>query len=142
MLRRTKPKEEVKPLEVSLEAPAERMSILDEEPEGELVVDVYLTPNAVVIQTPVAGVSEDNLDVAIEGDMVTIRGKREKEETIDEKDYFYQECYWGAFSRTVSLPTSEVDLDEAEAALRNGILTISIPRTEKKKSKKLKIAQG
>jgi len=106
------------------------------------VVDVYLTPNAVVIQTPVAGVAEDNLDVAIEGDMVTIRGRREKEETTNEKDYFYQECYWGAFSRTVSLPTNELDLDEAEAVLRNGILTISIPRTEKKKSKKLKIVQG
>jgi len=142
MLRRNKPKEEdKKEVAITSEPSAERASVLEEEPEGELAVDVFLTPSAVVVQTPVAGVTEDNLDVAIEGDMLTVRGRREREQTVDEKDYYYQECYWGSFSRTVSLPTSEIDVDSAEANLRNGILTITIPRTEKKRSRKLQIAK-
>ncbi len=107
--------------------------------EGELAVDVYQTSTEIVIQSPIAGVDENDIDISLEGDMITIRGKRAQEQTIDEKDFFYQECYWGVFSRTVSLPTSEVDIDKAHASMKNGILTIRIPKVDKKRSKKLKI---
>ena len=115
--------------------------LLSGEPEGELAIDVFQTPSYVIIQSPVAGVNEEDLDVSVEGDMITIRGKREREELIDEKDYFYQECYWGSFSRTVSLPTVDIDIDKSEATIKNGILTVRIPRVEKKRSKKLKIGK-
>lgn len=107
--------------------------------EGELAVDVYQTPTEIVIQSPIAGVDENDIDISLEGDMITIRGKRAQEQTVDEKDFFYQECYWGSFSRTVSLPTSEVDIDKAHASMKNSILTIRIPKVDKKRSKKLKI---
>ncbi|OIO50326.1 MAG: molecular chaperone [Candidatus Brennerbacteria bacterium CG11_big_fil_rev_8_21_14_0_20_43_10] len=107
--------------------------------EGELAVDVYQTPTEIVIQSPIAGVDENDIDISLEGDMITIRGKRAQEQTVDEKDFFYQECYWGSFSRTVSLPTSEVDIDKAQAVMKNSILTIRIPKIDKKRSKKLKI---
>ena len=114
---------------------------LGSEPEGELAIDVFQTATQIVIQSPVAGVKEEDLDVSVEGDMVTIRGKRERESVVDDKDYFCQECYLGVFSRTVSLPTADLDIEQAEASLNNGILTIRIPRVEKKRSKKLKIGK-
>lgn len=111
----------------------------DTELEGELAVDVYQTPTEIVIKSPIAGVKEDDVDVQIMGDMISIRGRREQEETVDEKDYFSQECYWGAFSKTVRLPLGDVDIERAAANMKNGVLTIRIPRVEKTRSKKLKI---
>ncbi len=107
---------------------------------GELAIDVFQTQSEIVIQSPIAGVEESDIDVSIENDMITISGHREKQETVDEKDYFYQECYWGGFSRTVALPTQEVDIEKAKANMDNGVLTIRIPRVVKVKSRKLKIA--
>ena len=107
---------------------------------GELAIDVYQTPTEIVIQSPIAGVDMDNIEVSIENDMITVSGKREKQELVEEKDYFYQECYWGGFSRTIALPTQEVDIEKAKAEMDNGVLTIRIPRAEKLKSKKLKIS--
>lgn len=106
---------------------------------GELAIDVFQTPSEIVIQSPIAGVDENDIDVSIENDMITISGHREKQETVDEKDYFYQECYWGGFIRTVALPTQEVDIEKAKADMDNGVLTIRIPRAVKTKLRKLKI---
>ncbi len=108
------------------------------ESEGQLTIDVYQTPSHIIIKSTIAGVAPENLDITITNDMVTIRGKREKDEEIKTEDYYYQECYWGAFSRSVILPT-DVQSDEAEAGLKNGILTIKLPKVEKVKTKKIKV---
>jgi len=109
------------------------------ESEGQLTIDVYQTPNHIIIKSTIAGVAPEDLDITITNDMVTIRGKREKDEEIKTDDYYYQECYWGAFSRSVILPT-DVQADEAEASLKNGILTIRLPKIEKVKTKKIKVS--
>ena len=75
-----------------------------EEGEGQLTIDVYQTPEEVVVESTIAGVKPEDLDIAITNEAVTIRGKREKTETIKDEDYFYQECYWGKFSRSIILP--------------------------------------
>lgn len=106
---------------------------------GELAIDVFQTPGEIVIQSPIAGVDMNNIDVVIENDMITISGHRERQETVEEKDYFYQECYWGGFTRTVALPTQEADIEKAKADMEDGVLTIRIPRVVKVKSRKLKI---
>jgi HSP20 family protein len=124
--------------EVSEEGGSELL-FADSDAVGELAIDVFQTPTEIVIQSPIAGVNPEDVEVHIENDMITIRGRREKQEVIEEKDYFYQECYWGGFSRTVALPTSEVDIDKAQADMKNGVLMVRIPRAEKKKSKRLKI---
>lgn len=108
------------------------------QPEGQLAVDVYQTPNEVVIQSTIAGVDPENIEVFFEDDMVIIEGQREQVKEEREKNYFYQECYWGAFSRKIVLP-EEVDVSRAEAAMEKGILTIRIPRSQKPKRKKLTI---
>src|SRR3989344_5747982 len=72
--------------------------------EGQLAVDVFQDKNSIVVKSTIAGVRPQNLDISITNDMVTIRGKREQETTVEEKDFFFQECYWGGFSRSIILP--------------------------------------
>jgi len=109
------------------------------ESEGQLTIDVYQTPADIVIKSTIAGVSPEDLDITITNDMVTIKGKREKDEEITTDDYYYQECYWGAFSRSVILPV-DVEAEKAEASMKNGILTIKLPKIEKIKTRKIRVA--
>lgn len=109
--------------------------------EGQLAVDVYQTKESVVIKAPLAGVDPKNLDVAIAEDVVTIRGERIEEETVSREDYYVAECYWGAFSRSIIMPVS-VNADKAEASLKNGVLSISIPKVVQDKVKKIKVVTG
>lgn len=109
------------------------------ESEGQLTIDVYQTPNDIIIKSTIAGVEPDNIDINITNDMITIKGNRQKDENVQENDYYYQECYWGSFSRSVILPV-DVESDNASASMKNGILTIRIPKAEKIKVKKIKIA--
>ena len=113
-------------------------SIEESDEEGQLIVDVYNTPDEIVIKAIVAGVKPDNLDISITRDMVTIRGKREEKREIREEDYFYQELYWGAFSRTILLP-QEVEVGHAMANEKHGLLTIRLPKIDKEKQTKLKV---
>ena len=106
--------------------------------EGQLTVDIWQTPAEIVIQSTIAGVKPEDLDVTITNEMVTIRGKREKEEQVAESDYFHQECYWGHFVRSIILP-QEIDADNAAAILKNGILTIRLPKLKREKTKKIKV---
>jgi HSP20 family protein len=109
-----------------------------EEQEGQLTVDVFQDDESIILQSTVAGVSPDDLDVSITNDMVTVRGERRRQYDIDAEDYFYQECYWGTFSRSVILPV-EIDADRAEAKIKNGILTIRIPKANAAVTRKLKV---
>jgi len=113
----------------------------EEEVEGSLTVDVYKTENEIVVQSTVAGVNPEDLEVNITNESVSIRGKREKTENIEDKDYFYQECFWGKFSRSIILP-EEVDPEKSTAVLKNGILTIRMPKLNKPKSKKINVKLG
>ena len=110
----------------------------DEPAEGELAVDVYQTDDSMVIQAMVAGVPSENLSVSVTRDMVTIKGRREAPKGIAQENYFYQELYWGAFSRTILLPV-EVETDDVEATERHGLLTIKLPKIDKGRIQTIKI---
>ncbi len=112
--------------------------IEEEEQVGELTVDVYQTPELIVIKAMIAGVRPEDLDISITRDMVTIKGRREEEKSIREEDYFAHELYWGAFSRTITLP-SEIDVDESEAVEKHGLLILKLPKLDKKRLSKLKV---
>ena len=113
--------------------------LLDKETaEGQLSVDVYQTKDNIVIKSTIAGVKPEDIDIAIDNDMITVRGERKEEESVKDDDYFYQECYWGSFSRSVVLPM-EVKPDEAEASLKNGVLTVVLPKAKKNKSVAVKV---
>ena len=108
------------------------------EEEGELTVDIYDKGDAIVIQSTVAGVKPEDLDVSITSDSVTIRGKREREQEINEDNYYYKELFWGVFSRSVILP-EEIEDDAAEASLKHGLLTIKLPKKRPGVVQKLKV---
>lgn len=116
----------------------------EEEPEevsGQLPVDVYQSPNEIVIRAFVAGVRADMLDLSITRDMVTISGAREAREEVDSTDYFHKELYWGSFSRTILLP-QEIDVDGSSASAKDGLLTLILPKLDKSRQTKLKVKVG
>lgn len=98
-----------------------------EKQNGVLTLDVLQTDTDIMVKSAIAGISGKDLDIVVTKDSVTIRGARKSEEPNGFKNYFYQELYWGPFSRSVILP-EEVDPDKAKATLKNGILTISLPK--------------
>lgn len=108
------------------------------ESEGQLTIDVYQTADDIVIKSTIAGVKPENLDVNINNDMVTIRGERQQEEEVSVDNYYYQECYWGPFSRSVILPV-EIISDKAEATMKNGILTLRLPKADTTKTRKIQV---
>ncbi|HVT75276.1 MAG TPA: Hsp20/alpha crystallin family protein [Candidatus Paceibacterota bacterium] len=117
----------------------ESRGILDEsDEEGQLTVDVYQTPDEIVLKTMVAGVRPEDLDINITRDMVAIKGKREESAEIHDHDYFHKELYWGSFARTIMLP-EEIEVEEAEAIERHGLLTIKLPKVDKSKQNKLRV---
>jgi HSP20 family molecular chaperone IbpA len=110
----------------------------EEEEEGQLTVDVYQNASDIYVETMVAGVRPEDVQIHITRDMITIRGKREQARTINDEDFFTRELYWGAFSRTISLP-AEVEAEEAEAIERHGLLVIRLPKINKDKQTHLKV---
>ena len=96
-------------------------------PEGQLAVDVIETPDRVIIRSAIAGVTEDNLHITINEDMVTIRGERTVAKLPLNATVHYEECFWGAFSRSVILPC-RITPDDADASLTLGILTITLQK--------------
>lgn len=108
------------------------------EAEGQLTIDVFQNPDEIIIQSTVAGVSPEDLSIDITSESVSIKGKRERREKVKEDDFFYQECYWGRFSRSIILP-EEINPDKSEAELKDGILTIRLPKLNRDKSKRVKI---
>ncbi|MFC1810206.1 Hsp20/alpha crystallin family protein [Patescibacteria group bacterium] len=106
--------------------------------EGQLALDVYQTDKHIVILAPVAGVKLDDMSVAVSDDVLTVKGHRQYEKTVDEENYFTQECFWGDFSRSIVLPAS-VDSNKISASFNDGVLKIEIPKIEKARSKVIKI---
>ncbi len=106
--------------------------------EGELSVDVYQTANEIIIEAMVAGVKPEDLHLSITRDMVTIKGRRDGNTQVNHDDYFYKELYWGTFTRTILLP-HEVEIEEAEAVEKHGLLIIRLPKVDKARQTKLKV---
>ena len=106
--------------------------------DAELTVDVYQTSEMIVVKAMIAGVRPEDLDVSITRDMVTIRGTREEEKVARDEDFFARELYWGSFSRAITLP-EEIDVDEAEAVEKHGLLILKLPKLDKRRQSKLKV---
>ena len=106
--------------------------------EGELSVDVYQTATEIIIEAMVAGVKPEDLHLSITRDMVTVKGRRDGNTQVNHDDYFYKELYWGTFTRTILLP-HEVEIEEAEAVEKHGLLIIRLPKVDKARQTKLKV---
>lgn len=111
---------------------------LEEEEEGQLAIDAYQDDDSVIVKAPIAGVNVEDLEIQITDEVVTVKGTRRNDTEAARENYFVQECYWGSFMRSYILPVP-VDAARADANLRNGILTIKIPKQEKTKTRVLKV---
>lgn len=110
----------------------------DQEYDGQLAIDAFQTGEDVVIIAPIAGVASSDLEISITDEVVTVKGQRREVEEQPKENYFVQECYWGSFSRSYVLPVA-VDSERAIAGLKDGVLTIRIPKLEKTKTRILKV---
>ena len=106
---------------------------------GELVVDVYETNSDFVVLAAIAGVQIKDVDISLEKDMIIIKGNRKNPHATPDKKYFFQECYWGPFSRKIVLPEN-VDIASAQAEMDKGVLTIKIPKNEGKEKIGVKVS--
>lgn len=108
--------------------------------QGQVAVDIYELDGYVVIRAPIAGVRMSDLDIEIAENVLTIRGVRRQTETLPEDQYYLQECYWGEFSRSVTLPF-EIDAKKVRATFnKENILKILIPKEDKVKI--VRISEG
>jgi HSP20 family protein len=117
----------IKPEEIGEKKEIADSQIFDQ--EGELVVDVFETGADFVVSAAIAGVQIKDIDISLEKDMMVIKGTRCDPHDTADKKYFYQECYWGPFSRKIILPEN-IDIDKADAQMDKGVLTIKIPKNE------------
>lgn len=102
-------------------------------------LDVYQDKDNVIVEAPLAGVDPEKVNISIENDVLSISGQAEKKTEVDEKDYYRKEVKYGSFYRSVALPVA-VQSDKANAEYENGILKITIPKSEEAKPKKIKVA--
>ena len=130
--------EEDEESEVALKDGDDEELIFDDA-EGHLTIDVYQDVDNIVIESTIAGVDSDDVDISITPESVSIKGTRQKKEKVKDGDYLYQECFWGKFSRSVILP-QEIDPDRARASFKNGVLKIILPKIQRSKSKKIKVS--
>jgi len=107
-------------------------------PEGELAVDVYQIDKEIIVRSAVAGVRVEDLDISVDNDVLLIKGKRGRPDQEEGANYFIQECYWGDFSRRIIIP-DEIDPSRIDASMKEGILTIRIPRIVREPNKPIKI---
>jgi len=98
-----------------------------EQIEGQLAIDVYQTVDKIIIKSTIAGVKPEDLKISLHHDLLSIKGRRQFTDTVNDDDYLFRECYWGNFSRSIILP-AEVDPKKIDAVLENGILTISLEK--------------
>ncbi|MBM4429797.1 MAG: Hsp20/alpha crystallin family protein [Chloroflexi bacterium] len=103
-----------------------------------LAIDMYETADSVVVKTAIPGVKSEDLEISITGNLLTIKGETKVEEKVEKTNYIRQERRYGSFQRSVQIPGSVVS-DKAEAAFENGVLTLTVPKSEEAKPKTIKV---
>jgi HSP20 family protein len=106
--------------------------------EAGVPVDMYQTPDEVVVKVAAPGLKPGDIDINISGDVLTIKGETKAEKEVKQEDYLYQEWRYGGFTRSVTLPGG-LRSDKTEANLENGVLTVTIPKAEEVKPKVIKV---
>lgn len=101
-------------------------------------VDMYEEKDDIVVETQLAGVDPEKVDIIVENDVLTIKGENEKTQEVEDKNYYRKEIYRGSFYRSIQLPM-HVDGDKAAASVEKGVLKIVIPKAPEAKPKTIKI---
>lgn len=107
-------------------------------PEGYPAINMWLDGDKVILTAELPGVSSDVLDISIEGNTLTLSGERQTEELPEGATYHRRECGCGKFTRVVKLPY-QIDVDQVDARLSEGVLNIELERAEADKPRKIKV---
>ena len=101
-------------------------------------LDVYDQRDDLIVKAEIPGLSKEEIDISLEGNTLTIKGEKRKEEEVKEEDYYRSERAYGAFSRSIELPVA-VQTDKVNASFKNGVLEIRLPKTEEAKKNVVKV---
>lgn len=110
------------------------------EQEGQLSVDIVQREDQMIVICPIAGVEKSEIKVAIQDDVLTIRGERKPLEGIQPNEALVRELFWGTFSRSIVLP-DHIDRKNIDARVHEHMLIITIPKTEDFKSRVIHIKE-
>ena len=105
---------------------------------GEFKIDMYQTEDNVVVKASLPGIKPEEVDISVTGDVVTIRGEHKEEPGIKAEAYLRKEQCYGSFCRAITVPV-DVKSDKAEAVFENGILTLTLPKSEEVKTRSIKV---
>ncbi len=100
--------------------------------------EVSETDDEIRVRAELPGMDEKDIEVAIEGGMLTIRGERKREKETRKRNYHVSEISYGSYSRTIPLP-SEIDKEKVKARFKRGVLTLTLPKTERAKADRMQI---
>jgi len=101
-------------------------------------MDVYQTDKAVMVETPLAGVRPEDVEVTVEKGVLTLKGESKKEHEVDEKNYYRKEVRSGSFFRQLALPTPVIE-DKVTAEFADGVLKITCPKAQPTVAKKIAV---
>jgi HSP20 family protein len=101
-------------------------------------VDIYETPNELVVKADLPDVNEKDIDVRVENNLLTIRGERKFEKSVSEENFLRVERAYGSFSRSFSLPNT-ANAEAISAEYKNGVLTVTLPKREESKPRQVKV---
>ena len=101
-------------------------------------VDVYETNDSIVLKADLPGMSQNDVEISVEGNTLTVKGERKFEKEVNEKEYYRMERSYGTFTRSFTLPPT-VDADKIDAAFAQGVLKITLPKREESKPKQIKV---
>ena len=101
-------------------------------------VDISDNENELVVTAEVPGCKAEDIDISVQGDTLTISGEKKDSDEKREKGYYYRESSYGSFRRDINLPT-DVQTQKVDASCKNGVLTVTLPKSEQAKSVRVKI---
>jgi HSP20 family protein len=101
-------------------------------------LDVYEQKDDLIVKAEIPGLTKDEIDITLEGNFLTIKGEKKKEDEVKDENYYRSERSYGAFSRTIELPVA-IQTDKVNAAFKDGVLEIRMPKTEEAKKNVVKV---
>lgn len=103
-----------------------------------LALDVAENDDAFIVTASIPGMKPDDLDITITDNVLTIKGEYKADETIEEEQYHIRERRYGSFGRSITLPVA-VNADEVDANYENGVLTLTVPKAEEVKPRRITV---
>lgn len=102
------------------------------------LIDIQESKDDIIVTADVPGITKDDINIEIHGEILTIKGEKKHEKEEKEKDFIRTERFYGNFSKSISLPC-EIDAAKAEASYKDGVLKLSLPKKEEAKPKQIQI---